>query len=276
MLSALRTPIRPLFDLAAIVRQYRHLTWTLTKREIRDRYAGQFLGTLWAIGHPLMLMVIYVYVFAYVFKIKLGDAAGSSLDYSTYILSGLIPWLAFCEAMSKGVSTLITNANLVKQVVFPIDVLPFKGTLASLCTQGIATLLLIGYVLFTHGALPWTYALLPILWTAQFLAMLGLAYLLAAVGTYFRDMKDFVQVFCIANLYMMPLFYVPNWMPKDLQPVIYLNPFSYFAWCYQDACYFGRFEHPWSWVIFLVGSVALASFGYRAFRKLKPYYATVL
>ena len=64
---------------------------------------------------------------------------------------------------------------------------------------------------------------------------------------YFRDVKDFVQVFCIAGMYLMPVVYLPKMVPGVFRPLLNLNPFSYMVWCYQDACYFGRFEHPWAW-----------------------------
>ena len=76
------------------------------------------------------------------------------------------------------------------------------------------------------------------------------------MGTYFRDVKDFVQVFCIAGMYLMPVVYLPTMVPEIFRPLLYLNPFSYMAWCYQDACYFGRFQHPWAWPVFMFGSLA--------------------
>ena len=106
--------------------------------------------------------------------------------------------------------------------------------------------------------------------------MIGVAYVLAAVGTYFRDLKDFVQVFCIAGMYLMPVVYLPTMVPRVFRPLLYLNPFSYMAWCYQDACYFGRFEHPWAWPVFLGGSLGMFYLGYRVFRKLKICFGSVL
>lgn len=276
MIARLLNLMRALVHLAGVMRQYRHLTWELTKREIRDRYAGQMLGLVWTVGHPLCLMGIYVIVFAFIFRIKIQANTGSSLDYTVYILSGLIPWLAFAETLAKNVLILVGNANLVKQVIFPIEVLPVKSVLTSVITQMIMTCLLFFYVLLRHGAVPWTYALIPILWMAQFCAMTGAGFLLAAFGAYFRDLKDFLQVFLIANLYLMPIFYMPAWMPTALKPIIYINPFSYFAWCYQDACYYGFIAHPWAWPVFCFGSVLLLAIGYSLFRKLKPHYSTVL
>lgn len=263
-------------EIIQLLTRHRQLTWEMTKREIGERYVGQMLGALWALGHPLILIGVYVFVFTYIFGMKLGGTRKLPLDYTTYLLSGLIPWMAFQESMSKGVTVIVTNANLVKQVVFPIEILPVKGVIASLVTQGVATLVLIGYVLVRQHSLPVTYALLPLLFFLQFLAMTGTSYLLAAVGTYFRDLKEFVQVFSTVGLYIMPVLYLPEWGPKYLKALLYLNPFSYLIWCYQDACYFGRFEHPWAWLVMVILSLGSFYGGYRVFRKFKTMFGNVL
>ena len=137
---------------------------------------------------------------------------------------------AAATSMSKAASVVIANANLVKQVVFPLEVLPIKGILASGITQLIATVLLVIYTLVTTGSLPWTYVLLPVLWGLQFLAVGGVCYLLASLSVYFRDVKDVLQLFCTAGVYFMPVFYLPAWVPEPIRPVLYVNPFSYLAW----------------------------------------------
>lgn len=266
----------PFAELAAILTRHRHLTLAMTKREITDRHAGQVLGGFWTIGHPLILMAVYTFVFVYVFKMRLGGTHEMPLDYTTYLLSAMIPWMAFQESMAKGSTVIVINAGLVKQVVFPIEILPIKGVLASLVTQGIATALLATYVLVTNGTLPWTYGLLPVLWSAQLLAMLGTSYLLAAIGTYFRDMKDFVQVGCLISMYTCPICYLPQWVPDLVRPALYANPFSYMVWCFQDACYFGRIDHPWAWCVFITGSLFVFALGYATFRKLKVHFGSVL
>ncbi len=263
-------------ELLGLLTRHRHLTWAMTRREISDRYAGQMLGTFWAIGHPLVLMGLYVFIFACVFRVKMGGTWELPLDYTTYMLSGLIPWMAFQESITKSATVILGNANLVKQVVFPIEVLPVKGVLASFSTQSVATVILIVYVAVRHHSLPWTYLLLPSLFALQALAMIGVAYVFSALGVYFRDLKDFVQVFCLAGMYIMPVLYLPDMVPTAFRACLYLNPFSYLAWCYQDACYFGRFEHPWAWLAFAGGSLGTFYAGYRVFRKLKICFGSAL
>ncbi len=198
------------------------------------------------------------------------------LDYTAYILSGIIPWLVFQEALSKASTVIIANANVVKQVIFPLEVLPVKSVLATIVTEIIFLFLLLIYTLLTSHTLPWTYVFLPILVLFQALAMIGMSYLFSSIGAYFRDLKDFVQAFLSIAFFILPILYLPESIPAAVRPVLYLNPLSYMIWCYQDILYFGRFAHPWAWAVFLPGSVFVFIFGFRVFRKLKTMFGNAL
>ena len=268
--------VQALRELLLLLSRQRHLTVEMAKREIVDRYLGQVFGILWALGHPMLLMGVYVFIFAHVFKMRIGGTRELPLDYTTYLLAGLIPWSSFQESMTKNCTVIVNNANLVKQVIFPLEVLPVKGVLASLINQCIFLALLLIYVLVTQQVLFWTYGLLPILIMLQTLAMIGVSYILAAVGVYFRDIKDVVQVFSVIGLYLLPILYVPEFVPRSFKLLFYVNPLSHLIWCYQDVLYFGRFEHWWAWLVVIPCSVGICIVGYRFFRKLKVMFGNVL
>jgi lipopolysaccharide transport system permease protein len=268
------TGMRHLFS---IIHRNWALTWMMAKREVTDRHVGQMLGMAWAIGHPLLLILVYVFVFGFVFKTRAGVTTNDvPIDYALYLLAGIIPWMAINDCMNKSCSLLTGNASLVKQVVFPLEVLPIKGILATLFPQAICTLLLVIYTLCTTHLLPWTYALLPLVLIMQVLTMCAISFLLGSVSPFFRDIKDIVQVFSVVGVYLAPVVYLPDMVPNLVRPLLYLNPFSHLIWCYQDVCYFGRIEHPWSWVAFLPSSVLGCVVGYALFTKLKPYFGNVL
>jgi lipopolysaccharide transport system permease protein len=256
--------------------RHRRLIWEMAKREHRDRYAGSMLGLLWAVGHPLALMIVYIFVFSLVFKVRMGGTADMPLDYAAYLMAGYLPWMAFQESMIKAASSIASNASLVKQVVFPIEVLPTKGAVAAVLTQLIGTALLVTYVLVRHHSAAWTYLLFPALLGLQLLAMTGVSMTLGGVGAYFRDVRDVVQVACLVGAYFTPVFYPPEWVPAVVRPVLYLNPFSYIAWCYQDVFYFGRIAHPVAWVVFAAGALALFQLGLGFFGRVKVYFGNVL
>lgn len=255
---------------------YRPLLVEMTRRELTEQYAGQVLGPLWAIGHPLFQTGLFLFVFAYVLKTRIGGTYDLPLDYTTYLLSGLLPWLGFQQLMTRTCVSLTANSALVKQVVFPIEVLPLKSVFPSLVPQLLGGCLLIGYVLLSHGMPPVTYLLLPLLLALQVLAMIGVGFALAAVGAFLRDLKEVIQLTITAGMYVSPIFYLPEWVPVLFRPILYANPFSYMIWCYQDALYFGRFEHPWAWVIFALGSLLCLAGGYGLFRRLRPFFGNVL
>jgi len=278
-MSGVFKEVRPLFVarlFAQIVTTHSQLIWDLAKRETGERYSGQMLGNVWAIIHPLLMMGIYVFIFSFVFKMKIGTEHDLPLDYTAYILAGLIPWLTFQEVLVKSTTVIVANANLVKQVVFPIEVLPIKSVLSSLLSLAVSLSVLIIYVFVTSGGLPWTYVLLPLIAAMMVTFMLGLSFLLSAAGAYFRDIKDIVQVFTIMNMYLMPIFYLPMWVPQLFKPIIYLNPFSAMIWCFQDVLYYGQFEHPWAWLVFFAESALTFIVGFSLFRRFKVVFGNVL
>jgi lipopolysaccharide transport system permease protein len=268
--------IRAFVELVSLFKRYGRLIYELTKREIGERYSGQVFGALWAIGHPLLVTLVYIFIFGFVFRARAGGMTDMPLDYTAYMLSGIIPWLVFQESLSKASMVIIGNANIVKQVIFPVEVLPIKSVLATLVTQTVFLILLMIYTLIINHALPWTYIFLPVLIIFQALAMMGVSYLFSSIGAYFRDLKDFIQAFLSIAFFIMPILYLPESIPAAIRPVLYLNPLSYMIWCYQDILYFGAFVHPWAWVVFLSLSLVIFVFGYRVFRKLKTMFGNVL
>jgi lipopolysaccharide transport system permease protein len=263
-------------ELISLLTRHRLLTFEMARREITDRYAGQLFGLFWTFFHPLILILVYVFIFNFVFVSKVGGTLALPLDMTAYILSGIIPWLAFQDSMSKATTVITTNANLVKQVIFPIEVLPVKGVLATLFTELVFLVMLIFYTLITAKSLWITYLLLPVILFFQVLAMIGVSYILGAIGTYIRDTKDFIQVFLTLGMWFVPILYLPEAIPQAIRPILYLNPFTHMIFCYQDVLYFGRFQHPWSWLIFSLLSLVVFLYGYRLFRKLKTMFGNVL
>jgi lipopolysaccharide transport system permease protein len=263
-------------ELLELCWRYRHLLREMTRRELVEQHAGQMLGKFWAILHPIFMMGLYVFIFSVVFKMRIGGTLDLPLDYTAYILAGLVPWLACIQALGKSSGVLVGNAALVKQVVFPIEVLPLKIVLASVFPMLIGLAILLAYVVVTHGPPPATWILLPALIALQISFLAGFAFMLAGLGAFLRDLREFVQLFVLAGVYLMPVFYLPAWVPPLFQPLLWLNPFSYMMWAYQDALYFGRFEHPIAWIVFTIMSPVVFVVGYRLFRKLKPHVASVL
>jgi lipopolysaccharide transport system permease protein len=272
----IRSNLHSFNELVSLLIRYRVLIFEMARREITERYAGQFFGAFWTFVHPLVTILVYVFLFNFVFVSKIGGTRAMPLDMTAYILAGIIPWLAFADALGKASTVIISNANLVKQVIFPVEVLPIKGVIATLFTELIFIILMTVYTLIVKQSLWITYLLIPVVLFFQVLAMIGITYILCSIGTYVRDTKDFVQVFLALGLWFVPILYLPESIPGPIRPVLYANPVTYMIWCFQDVFYFGRIEHPTAWVVFPLLSLLLFLFGYRMFRKFKTMFGNVL
>lgn len=254
----------------------RKLVLAMAARELNTRYAGQMFGILWALGHPLFQMVVFVYVFGVVFQQKIGGTYEFPRDYTVYILSGLASWLSIAPVIAAATTILRSSANLIKQFTFDSRILPVRevvvGSVVWLVSVGVVVI----YSLIKDGTMPWTYLLLPVLAAQQMMLTLGLAWAIAGVSAFIRDLKDIVTLINSVMIYVLPIVYLPDWLPAQFKPIIYLNPLSYTIWTYQDVLYYGRIEHPWAWVISPLTALVVFTSGYRLFRRLSPSFGAVL
>ncbi len=252
----------------------RELISELVRRELRDRHAGQILGVVWAFGHPLLLMLIYTVLFAYVFPARYGNSGGIQ-DYSVNVFAGIVPWLAFQDLLARSPSILVGHSNLVKQIVFPTEVLPIKTAIASALPYSVGVLFALGYAGW-HGTISYISLTLPLLIVCQMAAMVGVSFILSSCGVFLRDLRDIVTVFCSVNLFAQPILYNPYATPKWMGLIFSLNPFSYLTWCWQDSLYRGTFLHPSAWVIFPLGSFCLLAVGWILFEHSRHSFGDFL
>jgi len=254
----------------------KNLIIELAKREINDKYVGQVFGRAWALVHPMLIMSIYIFIFVFVFNMKTGGAREVPLDFGTYLISGLVAWLIVMELLSKSTTAIIANASLVKQVVFPLEILPLKTVFSTFLTMGVFVSILFIYVVVFKQTATWMILMLPFLLYMQIIMMIGLAYILSSIGVYFKDIKDMIQMLGTIGVFMLPIMYQPSQLPTYAQPIIYLNPFSYLVFCYQDVFVYGNFEHWYAWIVLFIFSHLVFVFGFSLFRKLKVMFGDVL
>jgi lipopolysaccharide transport system permease protein len=257
------------------IMRYRELLREMVNRDLRASHARHGLGALWVYAHPLVVVGTYLLIFGFVLGGRLVSSGNFPGDFSGYILAGLVPWLMMQVALVRGPGALIGSANLVKQVVFPIEVLPVSVTVSSTIPYLPALALVIFYNACV-GGLSWMLLLLPAVLAVHATLAIGLSFALAAITPFFRDLREIVTVFTSIAMYLMPVVYLPDWMPRALRPLIYSNPFSYVVWVYQDVLFFGEFRHPYAWVVMLVLALLSLGLGYRVFERLKPYYGNAL
>lgn len=272
----------PIANLAALteasrfVRRYRLLIAEMTRREITDRYAGQVLGAAWAIGGPLLTMGVYVFAFTVLFRGRLGPA-DNGLTYTAYVLAAMVPWLALQDVLNRATVSVSGSSSLVKQIVFPTEVLPLKVVLASLPALAVG-LTVAGVIAIAAGVSTFlgTLLLLPMAVVLLLLMSAGLAYILAAVGVFLRDIKDIIGVLLMIGFFIHPIIYPPDRVPEWLGRLFAISPFTHIIGCFRDALVDGAVTRPWSWLISLVTSLVLTVIGWRVFRMLRPSFGNAL
>jgi len=229
------------------------------------------------LAHPIVLISVYVMVFSVILKVRVASSLPTgSTNYTLYLLAGLVPWLVSSEAINKACMLMVQQVNLVKQVIFPLNILPIKNGIASTVLLCIYLSLLLIYVAVDQRGFPIMVLLLPILIALQMAFLVGCSYILATIGVFFRDIRELLVVFTFVAPYMSPIFFLPEQALKLFRPLFYINPFSYIVWCYQDIFYFQHFAHPWAWFVVVGMTLIALSIGYRAFNFLRPHFSDVL
>lgn len=204
----------------------RQLVWQLTRREVLGRYRGSLFGIAWAVGNPLLMLAVYTLVFGYIFRARWGEGVDTAGEYALVLFCGLTVFGIFSEVVSRAPSLILSNPNYVKKVVFPVDCLPWVLVGAALfhAAASLAVLLLASLVL--HGTLPWTVLWLPVVLVPLLLLAVGLAWLLASLGVYLRDVGHLVNALVTVLLFLSPVFYPAASLPEPLHRVLMLNPLT--------------------------------------------------
>ncbi|MDE5878484.1 MAG: ABC transporter permease [Desulfovibrio sp.] len=270
---------RAMGTMTATLWRHRVLWRETARQDIEDRYAGQMLGSLWFIIQPVLTMLVFIFVFAFALRVRMPvniDSTQSWGGYVLYLVSGMVTWISLQEILNRSVFAVTASANLVKQVIFPVEVLPAKMLLSALLTQAISLVVCFCYGIFVYGAPPVTVLLVPALMALQMLLSLGIALLFSALAPFFRDLKDVIQMLSFILMYSMPIFYTLEMLPPWAGKILLLNPFSHVIICWHDVIYWGAFTMPLSWVVFPVFSVISFAVGARVFLALKPMFGNVL
>jgi lipopolysaccharide transport system permease protein len=263
-------------DGTRLLLRHHRLALAMAHRELTSRYAGQALGAFWVVGHPLFQMLIFLLIFAVVFSVKIEQSVEMPRDYTVYILSGLVPWLSILPVLTASPLSIVSNSTLVKQFTFEIEVLPIKDVIITMVFWSVGIVIVIAYTLFAFHALPWTYLLLPLLLVLHVATMVGFAWLLSAISVFFRDLKDIITVLANMGVYILPVVYLPQWVPPAFKPFVYGNPLSSIIWMYQDVLYFGGIAHPFAWVVGILLALVAFSGGHRIFQRLRPMFGSAL
>jgi lipopolysaccharide transport system permease protein len=248
----------------------------MVMRELRAGHAGHGLGSVWVYVQPLVVVGTFMLIFGVVIGSRIAITSSFPGDYTSYILIGMVPWQLMSNSLGRAPHAFSANASLVKQVVFPIEILPVANVIACFVMYLPAIALMVAYKLFIGGGITWLALALPAALGLHALMALGITLFLAIATPFLRDLREVVTMYMAISMYFTPAIYLPDWVPRLVRPVLYLNPFSYVVWVYQDTLFYGEIRHAFAWVVFALLAFGLFLGGIAVFRRVKPLLGNVL
>jgi lipopolysaccharide transport system permease protein len=248
---------------------------SMVQRDILARYRGSLGGALWTLFHPLLLMATYFFVFGVVLQSRFaGDATRTG--YVLYFLAGMLPWLAFSEAVGRAPSVIVEHRTFVKKLRFPLETLPVNLVIAGLVTQALATLVFFAGLAAVRGAAPWSIVWLPALLVPQVLLTAGLCWALAATGVFVRDLGQMTGFALTLWFFLTPICYPEDALPRAAMRLLGLNPVLVLVRGYRAILLENRAPLSGELALLWAGSATVAILGHAWFHRLRRSFADVI
>ena len=259
--------------------QSRQLIWKLSKNDFKTRYAGSYLGIVWAFVQPVITVLLYWFVFTVALPTRAVAVKGDiTIPYILWLIAGIVPWFFFSEALSNGTNALLEYNYLVKKVVFKISILPIIKIGAALVVHGF--FLLFTIVLFScYGYYPDLYTLQIFYYSAcMFIFVLGLCYITCSIIVFFRDLGQIISILLQVGIWATPILWNITTLPPRLRLVFKINPMNYIVEGYRDSLIdkIWFWENFYSTAYFWILTMCMFAFGAIIFKRLKVHFADVL
>ncbi|MFG5777209.1 ABC transporter permease [Comamonas sp. J-3] len=222
----------------------------MVRREVAARHAGTAVGVLWPYLQPLLTVAAYYLVFDIVFSMRLGEGAPTHA-VGTFLIVGALPWMAFCDAISRGMSSLIDAGAMLQKNALPPVLFPVRSVLASAVIFG-PLMLLVALCYFPVHHLQWgVSAVLPLM-VLQLIMSLLLAYVLAIFAAALRDTVQLVGFGLSVGIYLTPILFPITMFPEKWRWVLWLNPMASYVLGYQSALLQGQWPSASVWLVCIV------------------------
>jgi ABC-2 type transport system permease protein len=249
----------------------------MAQREISRGYRESYLGLVWSFLSPLLMVVLLTVIFSEVIGIRFREVTGdSSLNFGLYLYCGLIPFLAYSQAVSQGVNVIRRNRNLVQGVVFPLEILPVTTVIASLVQSVIGVGALMAVLAVLEHRLHWTVVVLPLVLLPQLLFTMGLCYLMTVAGAYVPDVRETLRAVVRATFFITPIIWPISRVPEDWRFLVDYNPLAVLVGAYRDLILEGELPSSMSYGYFFLLSLALFVLGFVAFNRVKHNFADLI
>lgn len=256
--------------------QNRHLIWKLAKNDFKKRYAGSYLGAVWAMIQPVVTVAMYYVVFGVFMPDARPDGEG---PFVLFLTAGLVPWFYFSEALNNGTNALLEYNYLVKKVVFKISILPIIKIIAATFIHVFFACVLLIVAAF-YGYYPSIYTLQIVYYSfCLFIFVLALCYTTCAVVVFFKDLSQIINIALQIGMWATPILWdIQRIENPVIVTLLKLNPLVYAVNGYRSAIYERQwfFEDFFSTMYFWIVTVVLFGFGALVFKRLKVHFADVL
>ena len=257
---------------------HRQLIWQFVRREVLGRYRGSVLGVGWSFITPLLMLGVYTFVFVGVFKARWpGAEQAGGLEFSIQIFTGLMIFNLFAEVANRAPRLILEQPNLVKKVVFPLEVLPWVSVIS-----GLFHLLLSAFVLvlvvgaMREGGLSMTAIALPLVLIPFIVFLLGLCWLLSALGVFVRDVGQVMGFVVNLALFLSPVFYSLKSLAPGMRNVMQFNPLTQVIENTRAVLLQGVWPQWDLWALYLVAASLFAAFSAYFFQVTRKGFADVL
>ena len=264
---------------SAVVSFWRNaeLVWQLSKRELTGRYKGSYLGLCWALVNPLLLLAVYTFVFSVVFEVRWARGGDEhQFQFALILFSGLIVHGMIAEILGKGPALILQNTNYVKKVVFPLEVLPLVITITALFHACISYGLLVVALALLNGSVHGTALLLPVVLLPFLAFLLGVGWLLASFGVFFRDISQLTGLIATVLLFVSPIFFPLDALPEAFRPLFLANPLTFVIEQSRGLLIWGTGPDWRALGFYYLLAFAVAWAGFYAFQRMRKGFADVI
>jgi len=255
----------------------RQLIWQMARRDINSRYRGSVIGLAWSFINPIFMLLVYTFVFSVVFKARWNvDGDESKTEFAIILFAGMIVFNLFAEIVNRAPALITSNANYVKKVVFPLEILPMVALGSPLFHAVISLVVLLFIQFILKFSLPWTSIFFPLALLPLIFASIGFAWLLSALGVFVRDIGQVTGIFITILMFMSAVFYPVTALPEPYQSFLRLNPLVLIITESRKSLVLG--ELP-DWIAIMIAwfvSLAIAFVGFWWFQKVRKGFADVI
>ena len=242
---------------------YLYLLQNLVLKDFRVRYRNMSLGILWSLINPLVMMGVLTFIFGYIY----GDQ--SPPFFPLFILCGQIPYLFFTAAWLSGTTSIIANAQLVKRVPVPREVMPISAVFSNCVHLAIQVALMVALTFYYHLAPSWFWLWMLPLWALYIVFVCGVSLLSSAISVYIRDTQYVVESFNVVLFWLVPIFYGWEKIPPKYAFVYKINPVAALALAMRNVL-IDRHAPPATLIVNMVIAAAVAlGIGLVIFGRLK-------